>query len=416
VRRCYKCKSTDHLIAECPLASDDEDNNKKSKKDKKDKKMSFSKKKKGGSYVVTWDSDASSDDDDNSNDDDKKTSKKKALASIAINNKPSLFDSSSCFMAKATKVKVNFSNDDDTIDNNNSDSSDDDGDEPSVEQLMDMLEQAKYLISSKSKKCKDLSKKLKTLEQSFDKLNATHERLEDAHEKLGKAHTKLEEAHSLLLEQSKKEDVVVACDVGVTCEIINESFYQPIVITPTNTTTSSSSSSSSTSTCTLTTSDDFTCDASLMVENETLKKEVDKLILSLGNAYGEDARLLKCLGSQRFSHSKEGLGYTPKKGKMAFVTPKHSFVRSNGRFCNRCKQVGHIEKYCITNKNKEIKFGSTKSIRLDSCYMLTKGETGVKAKYIGTLSGSPKKKAIWVPKSLVTNLQGPKQAWVPKKY
>jgi hypothetical protein len=42
------------------------------------------------------------DDDDSS--DDEKTSKKKALASITINNKPSLFDTSSYFMAKSTKV------------------------------------------------------------------------------------------------------------------------------------------------------------------------------------------------------------------------------------------------------------------------------------------------------------------------
>jgi hypothetical protein len=41
-------------------------------------------------------------------------------------------------------------------------------------------------------------------------------------------------------------------------------------------------------------SDGFTCDASLMVENETLKKEVDKITRGLGNAYGGDARLLKC--------------------------------------------------------------------------------------------------------------------------
>jgi hypothetical protein len=64
--------------------------------------MTF-KNKKGGSYVVTWDSDASSSDDDDSDDD--KTTKKKALVSIAINEKPSLFDTpSTCFMTKATKV------------------------------------------------------------------------------------------------------------------------------------------------------------------------------------------------------------------------------------------------------------------------------------------------------------------------
>ena len=61
--------------------------------------MIFKKKKKGGSYVVTWDSDASSSDDD-------ETTKKKTLANTAINEKPSLFDTPSCFMAKATKVQT----------------------------------------------------------------------------------------------------------------------------------------------------------------------------------------------------------------------------------------------------------------------------------------------------------------------
>ena len=64
--------------------------------------MAF-KKKKGGSYVVTWDSDASSSDDDDDSD-DHKTTKKKVLASFPINEKPSFFDTPSCFMAKATKV------------------------------------------------------------------------------------------------------------------------------------------------------------------------------------------------------------------------------------------------------------------------------------------------------------------------
>ena len=62
-----------------------------------------------------------------------------------------------------------------------------------------------------------------------------------------------------------------------------------------------------------------------MMENENLKKEVNELTHVLGNAYGGEAHLLKCLGRQRFSLNKEGLGYTPKKGKVAFVTPKASF-------------------------------------------------------------------------------------------
>jgi hypothetical protein len=46
------------------------------------------------------------------------------------------------------------------------------------------------------------------------------------------------------------------------------------------------------------------------------------------------------------------------------------------------------------------------SINLDSFYMLTKDTNGVQAKFIGAPWMSSKKKAIWVLKSLVTNLRG----------
>jgi hypothetical protein len=207
------------------------------------------------------------------------------------------------------------------------------------------------------------------------------------------------------MEETK--EAIMMCAKGSTCDLINESSFEPIIVASTN-------PSCSTFTSTSSTSDGFTCDASLMIENETLK-EVNELTHTLGKAYGGEARLLKCLGSQRFSLNKERLGYTPKKGKMAFTTHKPSFVKSNGLFCNRCKQVGHIEHNCNKiNKNK--KNDNVPYIHFDSCYVLTKGEKGVHAKFVGTPIVGPKKKVIWVPKSLVTNLQGPKQVWVPKKH
>ena len=73
-----------------------------------------------------------------------------------------------------------------------------------------------------------------------------------------------------------------------------------------------------------------------MVENETLKKEVKELNHTLAKAYGGDDRLLMSLGSQRASLYKERLGYTPKKGKVAFAPHKTSFMKNNGRFCTSC--------------------------------------------------------------------------------
>jgi hypothetical protein len=140
-RRCFKCGSKDHLVAQCPYNSDNDDDDKKSKKkykkEKKEKKdkMTTKKKKKGGSYVVTWDSDASSSDDD-------KTTKKKALVSIAIQEKPSVFDTPSCFMAKAIKVQICDDECDEEHDNKTKSESDND-DEPTKDELIDILKDAK---------------------------------------------------------------------------------------------------------------------------------------------------------------------------------------------------------------------------------------------------------------------------------
>ena len=76
-------------------------------------------------------------------------------------------------------------------------------------------------------------------------------------------------------------------------------------------------------------------------------------------------------------------------------------MKNNSWFCTSCKQVGHKEQEC---KNKS-KNAYVSSIKLDSFYMLTKSANGVKAKFIGKPWMGSKKKAIWVPKSLVTNLQ-----------
>ena len=72
------------------------------KQKKKNEKNDTSHKKKGESHVATWDSDSSSSSED---EDDSKSKKKKGHASIAIQEKISLFGApSTCFMAKANKV------------------------------------------------------------------------------------------------------------------------------------------------------------------------------------------------------------------------------------------------------------------------------------------------------------------------
>jgi hypothetical protein len=332
---------------------------------------------------------------------------------LNINKKPSLFDSSpSCFMAKGSKVKKNDDSDSELDPSSESENDD----EPTKKELMDILEQADSFIKSRNKKCKAMQKEINDLMHSLSELSASHETLKEEHEDHTKAYTRLVKAHSLLQEDMESR-VVSSCDVGITCDIIDESFFQPIVMQTTN---PSCSTSSTTTNPSSTPSDNVTCDTSLKVENETLKREVGELTHALGKAYGGEARLLKCLGNQRWFSFKEGLGYTPKKGKAAFVPSKPRFVKGNGPTYQKKKQVGQQENNhnnnAKMNNTSMVKFAKMSFIRLDSFYVLTKGEKDVKAKYVGTPKLGPKMKATWVPKCLVANLQGPKQAWVPKTY
>ena len=75
-------------------------------------------------------------------------------------------------------------------------------------------------------------------------------------------------------------------------------------------------------------------------------------------------------------------------------------MKNNDRFCTSCKQVGHKEHEC---KNKS-KNANVSSIKINSFCVFTKGTNGVKAKFIGTPWMGSKKKAILMPKSLITNL------------
>jgi hypothetical protein len=214
----------------------------------------------------------------------------------------------------------------------------------------------------------------------------------------------LKKAHSSLLNEQNEKEYVVTCDKGLTCDIIDESFYKPIIVTFTN-------PSCSTFTSTSSSSDGFTYDVPQMVKNETLKKEVKELNHTLTKAYGSEDRLLMCLVSKGHLYTKKDWDISLRKARPPLLIIKTSFMRNNGRYYKSCKQVGHIEQQCMNKKSH----ANVSSIKLDSFYVLTKDTNSVHAKFIGAPWMGSKKKAIWVPKSLVTNLQGPKQVWIPKK-
>jgi hypothetical protein len=152
-----------------------------------------------------------------------------------------------------------------------------------------------------------------SLQNSFEELKTTHENFKTSHETLNTSwgtlkekHEELKEAHNSLLAQEVKEKM----SMGVECNILN-----------TYPCTSNPSCSTSTSSCI---SEDMSCD-SLLLENESLKKD-------LAWYFGSHVRFNHIWTNQKFTLDKDALGYLPKKGKEAFIPKESIFVSSNVPF------------------------------------------------------------------------------------
>jgi hypothetical protein len=372
-RKCFECGEPGHIAMNCP-------NKKKKGKDgdEKKKKKFYNKKKDGKAYLVEWDSDDSSDDDDDTS--------SKLNAGIAIKEAPSLFSSPHCLMENGyAKVKIitdlNDINDDDDVDD-----VDDDG--YSYDDLVTMLGEADDYMHKEKEKFKTLKKLYENLQVSFEELNTSHNYLKGNCEKLAEAQ------NSSIVH----EVVVVTEDVGVTCDLVDSPTSEPL---PTN---------SIYDKCKISLiNDNISLDESqIIVENEVLVDRVNALTHDLEKAYGGKAKLDFILGSQWCSLNREGLRYVPKKGKNAFIKQNTLFVKECDKVCHKCHKKGHIKKNCPKLKN-------VSSTCFEHCYVLSHNAKGVHAKFVGTSIVGNKKNAIWVPKTLVTNIQGPKQVWVPKR-
>jgi hypothetical protein len=368
-RKCFECGEPGHIAMNCP-------SKKKKGKDESDKKKKkfYNKKKDGKAYLVEWDSDDSSDDDDDD-------TSSKLNAGIAIKEAPSLFSSPHCLMAKGdAKVKIitdlNDINDDDDVD-----------DGYSYDDLVRMLGEADDYMH-KEKKFKTLKELYKNIQVSFEELKTSHNDLKENCEKLADA-----QKSSIV-----HEVVVVTEDVEVTCDLLDSLTSEPL---PTNSICDKCKISLM--------NDNIALDESkIIVENEVLVDRINTLTHDLEKAYGGKAKLDFILGSQRCSLNREGIGYVPKKGKNAFIKQKTLFVKECDKVCHKCHKKGHVKKNCPKLKN-------VSSTCFEHCYVLSHNAKGVHAKFVGTSIVGSKKKAIWVPKTLVTNIQGPKQVWVPKR-
>jgi hypothetical protein len=253
---------------------------------------------------------------------------------------------------------------------------------------------------------KSLRKNHISLQESYEELMTSHENLLDTHEKLKEAH------NSYISQEANKVNV----DVGITCDLIDD---MPKVDKVSKSSISTSCDdllaipcSSNVDSC----MNDSPCDPLLIVENRELRNTVDCLTKAHANCHRGENTYNKMWEYQRFTLKHEGLGYIPNKNKIAFINKKITFMKECGLYCSKCKNTGHLDKDCTGSK---IMLAS-----IDPSYVLVKSLKGdVYPKFVGKnrnhahISNNDigtKRKSIWVPKAMVTNLQGPKQVWIPK--
>jgi hypothetical protein len=143
----------------------------------------------------------------------------------------------------------------------------------------------------------------------------------------------------------------------------------------------------------------------LMEQVESLESSMKKLIK------GEHKEML-------FHHvhdyGKRGLRSFPEtnKGTIPSSEIKPSFVKNISSYYQHCQVTGHHTRECPL---PTIPKNST--MYENNHFLLSKVKGQVKARFIVKLTTDEKKKLhkqLWVPKALVTQVQGPKLGWVPK--
>jgi dynactin complex subunit len=227
--------------------------------------------------------------------------------------------------------------------------------------------------------------KLRALKDLYKSLQVSFEELMSSHDNIKESHERLKEAQDTPLVH---EAMVVKVDMVVTCDLLCSPTSEPSL---TSTVCSKCDASLF--------NDDIICEDLHVIENDVLANKVNSLTHDLEKACGGKGQIGFILGSQRCSLNREGLGYVPKKGKNAFGKLKTTFVKKCDKTFHKCHKKGHIKKDFPKYKNAFF-------AHFDHCYVLSHNSRVVHAKFISThIVGA----TIWVPKAMVTNIQGPKQ-------
>jgi hypothetical protein len=118
-------------------------------------------------------------------------------------------------------------------------------------------------------------------------------------------------------------------------------------------------------------------------------------------------------------YDKRGLGSFSETNKCIIPSSeiKPSFIKNIGSYCQHCQVTGHHNRECPLPNIPLPTIPKNSTMYENNNFLLSKVKEQVKVRFIGKFTKDEKKKLpkqLWVPKALVTHIQGIKLGWVPK--
>jgi hypothetical protein len=150
-----------------------------------------------------------------------------------------------------------------------------------------------------------------------------------------------------------------------------------------------------------------------------LMEQVESLESSMKKLTRGEHKHKEILFHHARDYGKKGLGSFPEVSKSKIHSPEvgPSFVKNVGSYCQHCQVTGHHTRECPLPNIPLPNIPKNSTMYENNHFLLSKVKGQVKARFIGKLTKNDRKrlpKQLWVPKALITHVQGPKLGWVPK--
>jgi hypothetical protein len=118
-------------------------------------------------------------------------------------------------------------------------------------------------------------------------------------------------------------------------------------------------------------------------------------------------------------YDKKGLGSFPEVSKSKIHSPEvgPSFIKNIGSYCQHYQVTGHHTRECHLPNISLPTIPKNSTMYKNNHFLLSKAKGHVKARFIGKLIKNDRKKVLkqfWIPKAIITHVQGSKLGWVPK--